>query len=131
VVSGDHSEIAPASVVHPNTLLVRAPAISSGARGIAMLRHKPHSTSRVHPAVMLSHVVGVARNRLRISVVVPILVVIAAVMIHVTICPALIRKVGVPPDREIRTASVVHPDTPLVGAPTVALGASGFAVLRQ
>jgi hypothetical protein len=79
---------------------------------------------------MPSHVVGVASNRLLLFVVSPNAIVIAAVMIRVTICPALILKVAVPPNREISPASVVHPNAAVIGAPAVAFHASCFAVLR-
>ena len=125
MVSGNHHKIGPASMVHPNAAPICAPAVSFGARGIAMLRRHPDfCASHIDAAGMPSHVIGVARNRLLVSVVSPIAIVIA-------VGAALIRKVVVPRDRKVGSASVVHPNASFVGAPTVAFGASGVAVLRQ
>jgi hypothetical protein len=132
MVSISHHKIRPASMIDPNPALVRAPAVAFSARSIAMLCRHPHvCASCIHGARMPSHVVGVARNRLCVSVVVPIAVVNAAVMIHVTIRPTLILKDGIPPNREIRSASVIYPNTPFVGAPAITLRASRLAVLCQ
>ena len=132
MVSANHHKIRPASMIHPNPALVRPPAIAFGARGIAMLCYQPHlGVSRFHAAGMPSHIVGVARNRLRISVVVPVSVVIAILMIHVAIRPALILKNGIAPNRKVRAASMVHPDSQSIGAPAVTFRASRFAMLRQ
>ena len=112
-------------MVHPNAAPICAPAVSFGARGIAMLRRHPDfCASHIDAAGMPSHVIGVARNRLLVSVVSPIAIVIA-------VGAALIRKVVVPRDCEVGPASVVHPNASFVGAPTITFGASRVAVLRQ
>jgi hypothetical protein len=120
-----HHKICTASVVDPNPVLVRAPAVTFGARSIAVLScHPHHRVSRIHLARMLSHVVGVAGNRLYVSVV-------AAVVIRVTIWPALILIDAISPDCEIRAASMINPDATVIRAPAVAFIASCIAVLRQ
>ena len=131
MVAVNHHKICTASVIHPNPALVCAPAIALGARGIAMLCDQPHlRASRFHAAVVPSHVVGVTRNRLRIAIVMPVPVINAAITIHVANCHALILKDGISPNRKIRAASVVNPNTSFIGAPAVPFVARGVAMLR-
>ncbi len=128
-----HFKIRPASMVDPDPVLARAPAVSARACGFAMLRHHPHvCVSCFHRAAMLSHVAGTARNRLKVSVsiVASVPVVGSSIMIPVTIGVALVLKDGRASHRKIRAASVIHPNPLLIRAPAVTLGASRVAALR-
>ena len=116
-------------MIDPNLVPFRAPAIASGASCFAMLRHHPNVCPlRFHAAGVPSHVAGVARNHLRITV--SVVAAVAVVIAAVTIYYAPILEGGRLAHGEIRAASMVHPNAPVIGAPAVAFGASGFAVLR-
>jgi hypothetical protein len=80
---------------------------------------------------MPSLIFRVARNRLRVSAVQPSVVVVAHVAVCVLISCGLILVVPVFRDREIRAASVIHPDAIFVSSPAVSFGANGVAVLRN
>jgi hypothetical protein len=83
---------------------------------------------------VFSHVVWVARNRLRLRVSAALII---AIPIPVFPVPAVlviavpIPVIAVTTDSEISPASVIYPDTLIVRAPTVTFRASGFAVLRK
>ena len=119
-VPGGHRKIGSAPVVNPNSVPVRAPTIAFGARGVAVLRHQTHfAASRIHGAGVLSHVVRLACNRLRLRV------------FAVLAIADLIPVIPVPTRGEISPASVVYPHTLIVKAPAMTFGASIVAVLRQ
>ena len=79
MVSGDDDgKIGPASMVHPNSAAIRAPAIASGASCVAELAHEAHfAAARVDVAGVLAHVVGVA--------VKPLLLAVSAVLVIVVL----------------------------------------------
>ena len=119
------AEIRAASMIHPYTLVVRAPAISFGASGAAVLFQQPHSASRIHRAGVPSLILGAAGNRLRLRISGAVLIV--AIGVAVLIVPVI----PVSADCEVRAASVVHPHALIVGAPAVSFGARRVAVLRR
>ena len=128
-----HFKIRPASMVDPDPVLARPPAVPTGACGFAMLRDHTHvRVSSFHRAAMPSHVAGTARNRLKVSVsiVASVPVVDSAIMIRVTIGVALVLKDGRASHRKIRAASVIHPNPLLIRAPAVTFRASRVAALR-
>jgi hypothetical protein len=133
VVSGDDRKIGPASVVHPNSTAIRAPAIAFGAGGVAELPHQANfAASRIHVAGAPSHVVGVARNPLRLPAVLVIAILVPVIPVSaVLVIAVFIPEIPVPTDAEISPASVIYPDALVVRAPAVTFRASGFAVLRR
>jgi len=78
-----------------------------------------------------SLIIGIAGNRLRISAVLPVAVVVPVVAVRIPVNCVLIPVVPVFADREVRPASVIHPNAPFIRSPTVAFGTSGVAVLRR
>ena len=119
-------EISTASVVYPDTLVVKAPAMTFGASVVAVLRQQPHSASRIHRAGVSFPIVRVACHRSRLPPVSAVLPVSTILIIA-----DLIPVVSVATDGEISPASVVYPDALVVRAPAVTFGASGVAELRE
>jgi hypothetical protein len=115
---GCDGKIRPASVVHPNSTAIRTPAIAFSAGCLAVLGdHTDPTASRIDGAGVLSHVVGITGEGL------------GFLTSAVSVATVRTRKIPVTTDAKISAASVVHPDTLEIRAPTVAFGTDGVAVL--
>jgi hypothetical protein len=123
-----YAKIRAASMVHPNALIIGAPAVAFRASRVAALGYEAHAASGVKRAGVPSFVIGVAGNRLGGSLVVAVAIVLVA--IRIAIDYFLVRIVCIFADGKIRAASVIHPNAPFIRSPTVAFGASGVATLR-
>jgi hypothetical protein len=133
-----HCKIRAASMVHPNALLIGAPAVAFRARRFASLCQQSHSASRVERARVPSFIIGVAADSLRASLVPPVAIFVAivavgilVVAIRITIDYFRVWGVSIFTDRKIRAASVIHPNSTIVNSPAVVFGTSGVAVLRR
>jgi hypothetical protein len=128
-----YREIRAASMVYPNALFIGAPAVAFRASRFASLRQHSHSAARVERTGVPSFVIGIAANRLSTSLVLPVPIIIAACILVLAIRIAIdyfrVWIVSIFADGEIRSASVIHPNAPIVSSPAVAFGTSGVAVL--
>ena len=107
-------KIRPASVVHPNPVIVGAPRVSLLASRPAPLLHQLHTAPRIHLAVISPAIVRSAVKRLR-----------RAIGTSRMFRPLVRLR------HKLRTASMVYPDPSLVEAPRYPFVARRLAVLAD
>jgi len=104
-------EVGPATVVHPDHLTVRAPAVSFPAGRVATLLLQPYAPARIDGAVVPPAVVGRTRDGAD------------AARSRASILVGINGKVG--------AAAAVHPDASAVKTPAIALVANRVAAFLQ
>src|SRR5260370_23139828 len=94
-------------MVHPDSLTVKAPAVTLLAGGIAILLHHSHFSPRIHRARVPVHVVGRTRDRLAL----------------------ILPRESTPLHYKIAPAAMAHTHSLTVKTPTAHLLAPGIPIL--